>query len=262
MTGFGAALWAETLKARRSPVAWLASAGLLLLPAVGGLFMIILRDPNAARDMGLISAKAQLTAGSADWPSLFGILSQGLAVGGSIVFALITAWVFGREFSDRTAKELLAVPTGRGAVVAAKFVLVAVWVAGLAALVFVAGLGVGSALSLPGWSSDVAGAALGTLAVTTGLSILLLAWVAFFAGAGHGYLPPLGWAFLTTALAQIAVVMGWGDRFPWAVPALLSDLAGPSQGLLGPHSYALVAATGLLGLWATFTWWRRADHVR
>ncbi len=262
MTTFSAALWAEGLKARRALIAWLASAGLLLLPLVGGLFMIILRDPAAARDMGLISAKAQLAAGSADWPSFFAILTQGQAVAGGVIFAMITAWVFGREFSDRTAKELLAVPTGRGTIVAAKLLLVVVWALALTMLVYVCGLAIGGALALPGWSGTEALIALGRLLLIGLLTALLLSWVAFFAGVGHGYLAPLGWAFLTVALAQIAVVMGWGDWFPWSVPALLSDVAGPSRDLLGVHSFVLVVLAGSAGAWAALTWWRRADHVR
>ena len=49
--------------------------------------------------MGLISTKAQIVAGVADWPAFFGILLQGSAIAGAIIFALITAWVFGGEFS-------------------------------------------------------------------------------------------------------------------------------------------------------------------
>jgi ABC-2 type transport system permease protein len=72
--------------------------------------MIILKDPEAARSMGLISAKAQMVAGVADWPTYYNVLAQAVAVGGGILFAIIAIWVFGREFSDRTAKELLALP--------------------------------------------------------------------------------------------------------------------------------------------------------
>src|SRR3954462_7310088 len=115
MTLFRAALWAEALKARRSKVPWLTALGFSLAPLVGGLFMIILKDPERARSMGLISAKAQLTVGVADWPTYFGLLAQATAVGGAMLFSLLTAWVFGREFSDRTAKELLANPTPRSA---------------------------------------------------------------------------------------------------------------------------------------------------
>ncbi|MEV0143917.1 MULTISPECIES: ABC transporter permease [unclassified Nonomuraea] len=38
---------------------------------------------------------------------------------------MIAIWLFGREFSDHTAKDLLALPTSRTAIVAAKFVVAA-----------------------------------------------------------------------------------------------------------------------------------------
>lgn len=40
--------------------------------------MIILKDPEAARSMGLITAKAQLVAGVADWQTFFSTLSKHL----------------------------------------------------------------------------------------------------------------------------------------------------------------------------------------
>src|SRR5512134_1913325 len=144
MNGFSSALWAETLKMRRSKVPLFTAIGFSIAPLVAGLFMIILKDPEAAKEMGLISAKAQLTAGVADWPTFFSILAQAVAVGGAILFAIVTSWVFGREFSDRTAKELLALPTSRESTVAAKFVVVAAWTLILSLLVFVIGLVVGN----------------------------------------------------------------------------------------------------------------------
>ena len=83
---------------------------------MGGLFMFIMKDPARARALGLLGAKAQITAGTADWPTFLGVIAQATAVGGSFIFALVTAWVFGREFADRTVKLLLAVPTPRGAI--------------------------------------------------------------------------------------------------------------------------------------------------
>ena len=126
MNAFTSGLWTETRKALRSRVPLFTALGFSLIPLMGGFFMIILKDPAAARSMGLISAKAQLTAGTADWPAYLGLLAQAVAAAGAFVFAIVTAWVFGREFSDRTAKELLALPTPRWAIVAAKFVVSAV----------------------------------------------------------------------------------------------------------------------------------------
>jgi ABC-2 type transport system permease protein len=212
--------------------------------------------------MGLISAKAQLTVGVADWPTFLGVLAQATAVGGTVLFSLITAWIFGREFSDHTAKELLATPTPRAAIITAKFVVVAAWTAGLVALIGVLGLAVGQAIGLPGWSWAVLWRGAGDLALTTLLALALMPPVAWLASAGRGYLPPLAWAMLTLFLAQILAATGWGAWFPWSVPPLFSGLAGPRADQLGPHSYVLVVLTLAAGLLATFVWWHRADQTR
>jgi ABC-2 type transport system permease protein len=263
MKAFRAALWAETLKARRSKVPLGTAAGISILPIVGGLFMMIMKDPERARAMGLISVKAQLlTAGVADWPTYFEVLLQGVGIGGAVLFAIITAWLFGREFADRTAKELLALPTPRWMIIVAKFVLTTVWILGLSLLVFVIGLGIGAAVRIPGWSPELAWTSFWSLMAITLLNLMLMPSVALVASAGRGYLPPFGWMVLTLALAQIVVVMGWGDWFPWSVPVLFAGMAGPRAEQLGLHSYAIVALTFAAGLVSTVIWWRSADQPR
>jgi ABC-2 type transport system permease protein len=263
MNAFVAAFQAETLKARRGNVWWLTAAGFSLAPLVGGLFMIILKDPARAREMGLIGAKAQLAAGVADWPTFFGMLAQAVAVGGSVLFSIITTWVFGREFADRTAKELLALPASRTVIVAAKFALIVLWGLALTLYIFVLGLVVGRAVDIPGWSAQLQQASFWVVLGTALMTLLLMSSVALFASAGRGYLPPLGWMFFTVFLAQIAAATGWGGWFPWSVPALFSGMAGPSSAeQLGPQSYVLVLLAVLAGLAATFVWWLRADHSR
>lgn len=262
MKGFLPALWAETLKMRRSKVPLFTAIGFSIAPLVGGLFMIILKDPEAARSMGLISAKAQLMAGVADWPTLFNILSQAVAVGGSILFAIVTSWVFGREFSDRTAKELLALPTSRAAIVAAKFVVIAVWTFLLSLWVLLFGLIVGKLVVIPGWSEALLRSASVDILGSAVLTIVLLPFVALLASMGRGYLPPFGWMILIMVLSQIAVLTGWGDWFPWSVPALFSGAAGPRAELMGMHSYMIVILASVIGFAATFYWWRRADQTK
>lgn len=262
MNGFLSALWAETLKARRSKVILLTAAGLSILPVVDGLFMIILKDPDRAREMGLIGAKAQLTAGVADWPTFFYVLVLGTAIGGAILFAFITAWVFGREFSDHTAKELLALPTSRVVIVCAKFVLIAFWILGLALWIYTLGLAIGKVVGIPGDVPGLAWRSFSYFLLAVLLTFLLMPWVAFFASMGRGYLPPLGWAVLTLALAQILAVLGLGDWFPWAVPGLIGEMAGPSAEPVPLHSYVLVLLTFIVGIAATFAWWRSADQAR
>ena len=79
-----------------------------VLPVTVALFMKILLDPTLAGRFGIIAAKAQATGTNADWSGYSNMLIQALAVGGLGLFALLEIWIFGREFSDHTAKDLLA----------------------------------------------------------------------------------------------------------------------------------------------------------
>jgi ABC-2 type transport system permease protein len=235
--------------------------GFCLAPLMGGFFMVVLQDPERARRLGLIGTKAQLVSGTADWPTYLGVLAQATAVGGVLLFGLAVIWLFGREYSDRTATDLLALPTSRAAIVAAKFLVLAVWSAGLLAVMFVLGLVVGGLVGLPGWSAGLALRAAGTAAATGGLTLLLVTVLALAASAGRGYLPAVGVMFLIVFLAQVVAAAGWGSYFPWSVPALYSGIAGPQAQQLGPVSYLLVVIAGLAGLAGTFTWWQTADQT-
>ena len=262
MNNFFSALWIETLKMRRSKVPLFTAIGFSIVPLVGGLFMIILKDPEAAKSMGLISAKAQLLAGVADWPAFFNIIAQAVAVGGAILFAIVTAWIFGREFSDRTAKELLALPTSREAIIGAKFIVIAVWTFTLSLFVFGFGLVVGDLVVIPGWSTELMQTAFVDILGAAVLTIMLLPFVALVASMGRGYLPAFGWTIFTVAMAQIAAITGWGDWFPWSIPALFSGAVGPRAEQLGLHSYVIILLASGIGLAATFYWWRNADQTK
>ncbi|MBN1438068.1 MAG: ABC transporter permease [Anaerolineales bacterium] len=267
MTSFYTAFWTESLKAFRSKVPWITFAAFSAFPIIGGVFMMIMRNPEQARAMGLVGAKAQLlSGGTVDWQSYFDFLSVGTAGAGAILFAFIFAWVFGREFSDHTAKQLLALPTRRETIVWAKLLLSTLWILCLGVWIFLLGILVGAAISLPGWSSGAVRTAFGSLMLSTFLTALLMPLVALFASAGRGYLPPLAWAFGTLGAAQIAGLMGWGDRFPWAVPGMVSMMFSVVYGAraegVGVHSYVLVMLTCLIGVAATIAWWRSADQSK
>jgi len=256
MNNLNQAIWVETLKFRRSKVPLLTGLGFLLVPLMGGFFMVILQDPEFAQQVGLISAKAQIMAGVADWPTYLELLAQATAIGGLILFSLIGSWVFGREFSDRTVKDLLALPTSRSTIVLAKFVVVAVWSMALIAMIYLVGLGVGRATALPQVPPPVILQGGVTLAITAGLTLASITPIILFASAGHGYLPPLGVAILAIFLAQMIGIAGWGEYFPWSIPALYSQGAD-----FGVVSFVIVILTGMAGIAATFIWWERADQT-
>jgi ABC-2 type transport system permease protein len=256
-----AALATEFLKARRSRVPWGVAAGFSFAPLVMGLFMVILKDPEGARALGLLGAKAALTAGTADWPTYWSLLGQAVTVGGAILFAFLTAWVFGREFADRTIRGLLASPTPRRSFVLAKAIVVATVALAISFWVLILGLMIGALVGLPDWSAANAVEAIGAIGLGAILTIALQGGTAFFAGVGRGYIAPLAWAVATIVASQILAVLGWGAWFPWSVPAILAGAGGTAVEPVGPGGIAMVVLAAILGLAATVAWWERADQT-
>ncbi len=253
-------LWIELRKARRSRMPLVTALGFLLIPAATGFLMFIYKDPVLARQTGLLSAKANLMVASADWPTYLNMLLQAISIAGFFLFGLICSWVFGREFVDGTAKDLLAVPVARSSILAGKFVVVGLWSAALTGEAYVATVLIGVALDLPQASLAVLADSALRLALT-GLLVfaVVLPW-AFFASAGRGYLLPIGLTLVAVLFANVIATVGWGSLFPWAVPALFAGMGGPDPEL-SPVSYGLVVLTGLVGILATYRWWQTADQT-
>ncbi|WP_158896123.1 ABC transporter permease [Amycolatopsis anabasis] len=255
-----AVLWVEVLKVRRSRLSWVSLLAFALGTTVMGLIMFAVQDPERARSLGLLATKAQLTQGTADWPAYLALLAQTIAVGGLVLFGILTIWVFGREFSDRTVKDLLALPTPRGAIVGAKFLVTALWCALLTLETFGLGLIIGFLLGLPGWSAATVLHGLGRLLLTAVMAWLLVTSFALAASIGRGYLAAVGTLFVTVFLAQIIAVLGYGHLFPWAVPGIYSGIGGPDQPPVGIAGYTAVVLVGVASIAATLAWWRNADQ--
>jgi ABC-2 type transport system permease protein len=254
------ALWTELLKARRSRLPLVSALAFVVAAGVGGMFMFILQNPARARQWGLLGAKAQLTTGTADWPGYLLLLAQTIAVGGFLIFGIITIWLFGREFAEHTAKDLMALPTTRTTIVAAKFTVAAVWSLLLCAETAVFGLLIGTGLRLPGWSTGVVLSGMARLLVTGAMAVLLGTALGLAASVGRGYLSAIGCLFAIVFTAQVVAVLGYGAYFPWSVPALYSGAAGPDQIALGPLSYGMVVAVGVSSVVGAALWWQRADQ--
>ena len=261
MRALVSAIGTELLKARRSRVPWGVAVGFSMAPLIAGLFMVILKNPEGARAFGLLGAKAQLAAGTADWPTFLSMLGQAVAIGGAILFAFLTAWVFGREFADRTVRGLLASPTPRRTIVLAKATVVAIWGLAISAWVIAFGLAIGALVGLPGWSAAEAGASVAAIALAAVLTIGLQSGAAFFAGVGRGFIAPLAWAVAMIVTSQVLTVLGWGSWFPWSVPAILAGAGGTRLEPVTVGGVTIVVSVVVIGLLATIVWWDRADQT-
>ncbi len=256
----GQVLATEFIKLRRSKITWLSWLAFSIMPLVGGLFMWIVKEPQRAEQLGLLGKKAQFVGVTADWPSFFSLLLQTTGIGGMILVSVIAAYVFGREYAEGTAKNLLAMPVGRHWFAVAKLTVVFVWLGVLTALFIVEGFVVGAFLGLPGFSPSLAVTAVGDILLAALVAWLLVPAVAWIATLGQGYLAPLGFSILMLVLGNVVGATGWGMWFPWSIVPLFAGVAGPRVDTLATGSLVVLALTFVAGVAATIWHLRRADN--
>jgi ABC-2 type transport system permease protein len=252
-------LWIEVRKALRSRMPLWTALGSLFMPLGIAFLIFVSKNPEISQKLGLVSAKADLLAyAGTDWPAYLGLFSQLIAAGGFVLFIMIISWVFGREFTDNTLKDLLAVPVQRASILLAKFIVVGIWSAALTLVITIFGLVMGVVLKLPGYSFKVIFQGSSQLIITACMAITVITPFALFASIGRGYLLPIGLAVLTMMMTNLVAIVGWGEYFPWAVPGLYTQ----GKNTLAPISYWIVMITGLVGMVATYLWWKFADQNR
>ncbi|MEW9699574.1 ABC transporter permease [Paenibacillus sp. SI8] len=243
------AMWAESLKIRRSRIIWVSLIVSCLLPVLLGLIMSGLVGDNSAFE------------GKSDLRAYLDQLGIVVSMGGLIGFGFVFSWVFGREYSDRTAKDLLALPISRSKIAAAKLIIAAVWCTILALLTFGFGCFTAWFVQMDGMVGQVVVYCLGRFIVTAYMVICLSMPVAWSASVGRGYLNSLGFVLLTIVAAQLSGAIGIADYFPWAIPGLFSGAAGDENVNLESVSFILPYATGVIGIVGTLAWWRFADQT-
>jgi ABC-2 type transport system permease protein len=249
----GQTIITEFLKLRRSKVTWFSLAALSMGPLSIALFMWIVSQPDRAAQLGLLGTKADLAGLEATWPSYFSMLTLVVGLGGTLLLSFIVAYVFGREYAESTAKNMLALPVSRPSFVFAKFVVAATWWLVLVAAVLAEAFVIGMALRLPGFSAELAIAAARDALLAAGIAYLLVPVVAWITTLGRGYLLPLGFALAMLALGNVFAKTGWAVWFPWSIVPLLVGTVGQPVQTLPPSSFVMLGITFAAGVVAT-TW--------
>ena len=245
----------EWIKIRKAKIFIFSIGAMCLLPIVCGIFLMILLHPEYAAST-LLMQKAQLV-GATDWASYFTLLNEMMSVGGIILFGFFASWIFGREYSDKTAKDLLALPMPRGFIVCSKYIALALWCLLLTVIALCVAVLFGLIINPPGFSLAVLFNGSGVFVISALLTIALTTPVAFFASFGKGYLSPVGFILFTILLGQLAELLGIGAYCPWAMPAIFAGIAHDTVSIVG---YLLFVALVIFGGGATYFWWRYADQ--
>ncbi len=261
MKSFYAALITEAIKAVKSKMLWISVMFFAFIAIMMGLLMLVAKHPEIAENSAIISTKASLIS-KADWPTYLALLLQMALVLGTLGSGIITIWIFGREYSDRVIKDILALPVSRYYIVLSKSIIIFVWSILLLMILFITGILTGLLVKLDSWSSHLFYQSTVTFITTSLLTILLFTPVSLVTSISRGYLLPVGFIILMMIITQL---VGVGlpfimPYFPWAIPALISGVAGEGNPEANVLSWIILIVTVLLGFAGTAAWWRYADQ--
>ena len=247
------------MKLRRSRIFWSTVLLFIFIPLMLGLLLFISRNPEISKKLGLVGTKAELFK-TDDWSGFYTLVKQSIATIGLIGFGFVTTWVFGREYTDRTLKDILVMPVSRQSIICSKFVVVILWCFLLSIVFLSTSIFIGYLMNIPGIYEEGRGIQINGYFSVSLLTLALSTPVAFVCVYSRGLIAPLAFAILTLICAQFAAMTGIGQFFPWAVPGILTVINEVEGFNINMASYIILGLTSISGFTGTILWWRYADH--
>ncbi len=252
----------ELKKLKRSINVWIVFIGYALVPVMGGVIMYLIRNPNLIPKSSILSVKVSMLSIPVDWVSYLNtFITQGVGLMGIIAFGFVASFVFGREYSDSTYRDLLSIPISRSAILNSKYIVYLLLCFMLAISDLILSFVVGLILKLPGWDFVMILSIIEKYFAMIGLVISLGTVISFFALWARGYLAPLGFLTVVLFLSIFMPYLGLGQYFPWSIPAIYSGMAGEElRRGLNILSYMCLLVTSLGGYILTIGWWKYGDQ--
>ncbi|CAN5257818.1 hypothetical protein BH11ACT3_BH11ACT3_21110 [soil metagenome] len=249
-----AAIWAEVVKLAGSTVGRVGSAAIVIgISVLSGSMLLAAattHDPQLLAKLGPVA--------TGDWQGFLLGAAQITGAGGLGGFAVVLAWMFGREFGDGTITGLFALPVRRTTIALAKLVVFALWAVAMSVLLSIVLTVVGTIAGLgpidsDTWAMLARQAALGVMSVSITLPV---AWAATLT---RSVLGGVSVAIGLVVVAQVSVLAGLGGWMPLAAPALWAISLGAD---VSPIQLALLAPFGAIFVVLVARSWSRMQLDR
>ncbi len=259
LRSIAAVVGTEFYKAWRSGMFKITVAIAGFVPLMMGVLMYIKMHPDAVKS-SLMFSKAQAIPGPADWYGFFGLFAQIISGVGLLVIGFAASWMWGREYSDRTVKDFLALPFPRELIVIGKLLVLCLWGVSLFVISTIAMLVIGVLIHLPEWNTAFAIHCFGIFFIATLLNIAVSTVIAYIASVTGNYIAPIGFAIATLIMGNFVGMLGFAAYYPWGVSMAFS-MSATENTPVEVFSFIILAITSVAGLFATMHWWRYADQT-
>ena len=252
------AIAAEWMKLKHlHAVTWSATL-FVFMPLMLAFMLYLGKTPEMATSSGMFSMKTGMFV-DYEWNGFFMAVLQAGAGLGMVGSGFVISFVFGREYSENTMKDLLALPTQRWKIVSAKFIISFMWSLLLLMVMLLVVLVSGWILDLQAEVQLVWDMSMKFMLMSL-MTVMITAPFAILASVFKGIMAPLAACIIALIVGNLVTTIGMGPFFPWTIPAL-SALAFEDPGMnVGIIGNVIYICTLVAGIWGTIKYWQVADH--
>ncbi|ACL69232.1 bacitracin ABC transporter, permease protein, putative [Halothermothrix orenii H 168] len=141
---------------------------------------------------------------------------------GTMLFALITTYLYNREYEEDTLKNLLTIPVGRGQLIISKMVILLGWVEVIMVFAYLMVIALAVAGSFSEITLKVMLAGLGKYLLTGLYLYMLTPVIILITLVFKSYVPPLAFSIAASLGTLIVMQSKYISLYPWSIPIVLT----------------------------------------
>ena len=231
----------EFLKLKRSRI-FLLSLLMAALPSVLMFIATFAFDETQSFEMLFSTVNMYMSA-------LFAIL----------LFSIIIAYLFGREYNEHTLKTMLTIPISRGKFLMSKYAMFLIWIVILSIVTSVSTLAFGFLAGLSGFTLGLFLHSFAELLFANLLLFLTFSPFVFLSLFITNMVPAMVGGATLTLVNLLVNGQSWAPYVPWACPYLISsgEIADYGVSLITP--YGVILATFIIGIAISYIYFTKKD---
>ena len=176
-----------------------------------------------------------------------------------LLFSIIMAYLFGREYNEHTLKAMLTVPISRGKFLVSKYLMFLIWILILTVVTSVTTLVFGFAAGLTGFTLKLFIDSFAQLLLANVLLFLTFSPFVFISLFVTNMVPAMVGGASLTLVNMLVYGQTWAPYVPCVCPYLIAsgEIADYSVNVMTP--YGLILATFLIGAVISYIYFTKKD---
>ncbi len=177
---------------------------------------------------------------------------------GTLLFALITTYLFNREFEEDTLKNLLTIPVGRTQLVLSKLFILIIWIEIIMIYSFFMVILLGFIGGFEGFQTNLLFLSFKKYIFTGFLLFLLTPVIILITILFRSYIPSIAFSIFATLGTLIIMNSKYIAFYPWSIPVLMTMNSQQSEYPI-LFSWLIIIGVFIISLTTTLIYFNKTD---